>query len=259
MRMRSRRWAFGIAMLIAVAAGGTAAAQPHDPTPSAANSPGSSIVGVIFPPHSDQQGCTATVINSYTRDLILTAAHCVSGSGAGWTFAPDWHSGAAPRGRWTVTAAYALPGWMSDQDPQQDMAMLKVAPRVIDGQERKLQTVTGAADVGLAPPAGQHVTDIAYNNDSGEPIRCTTTVYWTRGHPSFDCHGYLGGSSGSPWLVTSGPRPKIVAMIGGLHQGGCEESTSYSSAFGDNIISLWLHAEGALHGDVLPAPDPDGC
>lgn len=260
MRTTLRRCALGVGALIAAAlAGGSAVAQPGQSTPSAAPSPGRPFVGVIFAPHADQQSCTATVINSHTGDLVLTAAHCVSGSGAGWTFAPDWHSGKTPEGRWTVTAAYALPGWLQDQDPQQDMAMLKVAPQTIDGHPRTLQSVTGAADVGLAPASGQVVTDVAYNNDADEPIDCTTTVYWTEGHPSFDCHGYVGGSSGSPWLVASAGLPKVVGMIGGLNQGGCVESTSYSSAFGANIVSLWLHAEGALQDDVLPAPDPDGC
>ena len=259
MRNGRRRWIVGIAAATIVVAGGSAVATPRQPAPYAATSAGSSIVGVLFAPHSDQHGCTATVINSYTHDLILTAAHCVTGSGAGWTFAPNTHHGVTPDGRWTITAAYALPGWLNGQDPQQDMAMLKVAPRTIDGHLRELQSVTGAADLGLAPAEGDEITDIAYNNDSDDPIECTTTVYWTRGHPAFNCHGYRSGSSGSPWLVKSGSNPIVVAMIGGLHHGGCDESTSYSSAFGENVASLWLHAEGALHADVLPPPDPDGC
>lgn len=263
MRSSFRRYALGFAAAIAslILASGSAVTATGSPRniPTATTSAGSSMVGVIFPAGGTQHGCTASVINSYTGDLVLTAAHCVSGTAVGWTFAPGWRAGSAPEGRWTVTAAYALPGWLKDQDPQQDMAVLKVAPRVINGRPRTLQSVTGAADIGTAPRGGQQILDIAYNNNDDTPIGCTTTTYWTTGHPSFDCHGYVGGSSGSPWLVTTGDRPQVVGIIGGLYQGGCAEYTSYSSAFGDNIVSLWLRAEAALHGDKLPAPDPDGC
>ncbi|RNI17778.1 trypsin-like serine peptidase [Flexivirga caeni] len=264
MRTRLRRAAIGVATLVvttAVAASGQASAHANQQAsiPTAVQSSGSSIVGVIFRPGSDDQVCTATVINSHTQNLVLTAAHCLTGSGAGWRFAPDYHSGKAPLGTWTATGAYALPGWLSGQDPQEDMAILKIAPQTIAGKQRTLQSVTGAADIGLAPATGQSITDIAYNNGSGEPIACTTQVYWTGSSTSFDCHGYIGGSSGSPWLVATDANPRVVGVIGGLNQGGCEESTSYSSAFGNNIISLWLHAEGSPDGDVLPAAGSSGC
>lgn len=254
-----------LGMIAALGAAVVASGRPAAPaiidrqTPTAITSNGSPIVGALFAPGSSTHGCTATVINAHTGDLVLTAAHCVTGTGVGWRFAPNWHHGIAPDGTWIATAAYALPGWLQHQDPQLDMAMLKVAPQRIDGRERTLQSVTGAADIGRAPRTGQQIREIAYNNNAQTPIECTATTYWTRGHPSFDCHGYVSGSSGSPWLVTTGPRPQVVGLVGGLYQGGCDEATSYSSAFGKNIVDLWLTAEASLHSETLPVPDPDGC
>lgn len=258
-----RRGALGaaVALAITLSSSNAALAEPHPspPMPTATTSSGSPYVGALFPPGSSDHSCTATVLNSLTGDLVLTAAHCVSGTAIGWTFAPDWRNGAGPEVSWTVTAAYALPGWITSGDTQEDVAILKVAPQQIGGQHRTLQSVTGAANLGFAPRTGQRITDIAYNDGADAPVACTTRTYWTSGFPSFNCHGFVGGSSGSPWLVADGRRPRIVGVIGGLHQGGCVDYTSYSSSFGEQLVDLLVHAQFSRTGDTLPAAGSDGC
>lgn len=235
----------------------TAGAPPG--TPTATQSAGSPIVGALFPPGSADHACTGTVISSPAGDLVMTAAHCVSGTVAGWTFAPDWSQGSTPEGVWTVTAAYALHGWRTNGNTQQDVAVLKVAPQQINGRWRNLQSVTGAATVGWAPQNGQQIDDIAYNDGAQTAVSCTVPTYWTAGYPSFNCHGYVNGSSGSPWLVWHGNKESVVGVIGGLHQGGCYEYTSYSSAFGWDVQRLIQRATWSRKGDVLPVAGSDGC
>jgi hypothetical protein len=89
---------------------------------------------------------------------------------------------------------------------------------------------------------------------------CTTTVYWTRGYPSFDCDGFAGGTSGGPWITPGADgTPTLTAVIGGLHQGGCSPDTSYSSAFDATTASVLTRAEHGRPADTLPSPDSDGC
>ena len=71
---------------------------------------GTPAVGALFTTSAGQLGshfCTASVVGSPHGDLVVTAAHCVSGGVAGVAFVPGYRSGAAPYGIWTVTKIYA--------------------------------------------------------------------------------------------------------------------------------------------------------
>lgn len=235
------------------------AAVASDGPPAAHVSAGSPIVGALFGAGSTAHSCTGTVIQSLSEDLLLTAAHCVSDTGAGMTFVPNWRDGSAPEGTWTVVAAYALPGWIKSGDPHEDMAILRVAPQTIDGRLRTLQSVTGAAWIDGTPAVGTTITDVAYNNGDDEPISCTVPTYLDDEYPAFDCGGFVAGSSGSPWLVNSDGIQWVTGVIGGLSQGGCVDYTSYSSPFDNKIRGLWMHAEFSLQGDTLPEAVPNDC
>ena len=226
-------------------------------TPTAVHFNGTPSVGAIFRfGTAGTHGCTASVIASPHHDLVLTAAHCVSGTAKRWRVAPGYHDGRTPYGVWTVAASYVPPQWKSAQDSQHDYAILRMQARQWHGRIARIQDVTGANRLGVAPAAGTWITDIAYNagiND--KPIKCTVATYYTRRFPSFDCHGYVGGSSGSPWLH----RGTVVGVIGGLHQGGCTERTSYSSRFQSDVDQLMQRADHDGIGDVAPVPGGDGC
>ncbi len=252
-------------LLIAWSSGGAAMADPPAPpgTPTATASAGTSTVGPLFRGAiTGRHGCTASVIDSPTRDLILTAAHCVSGTAAGWLFAPGYDNGATPYGVWTVTAAYVAPSWLTSQDPRHDYAILRVARQQRGNRTVGVESVTGGNLLSVAPWPGTSITDVAYNGGvGGAAITCTVPVYYTSGYPSFNCHGYVGGSSGSPWLVTvAGHQLHVVAgVIGGLHQGGCYEYTSYSAPFTLDIYALLARASAGAPADTVPAAGSDGC
>jgi V8-like Glu-specific endopeptidase len=248
-----------------VLSAGPAMADPPAPpgTPTATAFAGISTVGPLFRSGLDHNhSCTASVIASPGHDLVLAAAHCVSGTAAGWQFAPGYDNGRTPYGVWTVTHAYVDPKWSNAQDAQHDFAILQVAHQRIDGRDDGIEDVTGGNILAPAPRSGQPITDVAYNSGIDDrPIRCTTTVYDTDGYPSFNCHGYVGGSSGSPWLSTlpGSHRTFVQGLIGGLHQGGCYEYTSYSSAFRLDVYTLLLRATFGLHPDTVPRAGGDGC
>lgn len=244
---------------------GAARADPTAPpgTPTATSFNGVPTVGPLFRSGLHAvHGCTASVLASPHGNLLLTAAHCVTGTAVGWSFAPGYDRGRTPFGVWTVTGAYAEPGWLRDRDPRDDVAILSVADQRWHGRTVAVQDVTGGNALEPAPPAGSRVTDIAYNAGIGDrPIACTVPVYYTDGYPSFNCHGYVGGSSGSPWLsrVPGRHQMAVRGVIGGLHQGGCYEFTSYSAPFGGGVLRLLDRAASGRPADTVPAPPGDGC
>lgn len=229
--------------------------------PTSSTTKGVPEVGVLFPnAASTQHGCTASVVDSPRGDVLLTAAHCVTGSGAGMVFAPGYRNGISPYGRWTVTAAHLEPGWMKSQAPQADVAFLTVAPLTIHGRRTAIEQVTGGYRLGGNPRSGEAITVLGYpggsNNDA---ITCQTTVYFTGAFPTFDCGGYVGGTSGGPWLVQTARGPRVVGVIGGLNQGGCVDSTSYSSPLTQAARTVYTQASDDADREIAPTPGSDGC
>ena len=209
-----------------------------------------SILGLL-PALGGPHFCSASVVHSTTHDLVLTAAHCVFGTGFTIEFAPGFHDGQSPYGVWDVRRIYIPAAWKSSQDPRYDVAILKMAPR----GGRHIEDVVGAAPLGR-PVAGAQVTVDGYPAGSGgEAITCTNTLYLTDGYPSFNCHGYVDGVSGGPWYIGS----QVVGVTGGLHQGGCTEATSYSAPFTSATATLLLRAELGGTGDYVPFVGSDGC
>lgn len=264
--MRARRTAALLAAAIAVSTGAGALvvrlpAAGAAPRPAARTVTSIPTVGPLFLPSVLGLGpalqvphyCSAGVVHSPGHDLILTAAHCMYGSGFGIEFAPGYHDGVSPYGVWAVRRVYLAPGWLRDHNPQRDFAVLQLRRHNGAGVEDR----TGpAARLGTAPPAGAQVTVDGYVAGSGgRPITCTAPVYYTDGFPSFDCAGYADGVSGGPWY--SGGR--VVGLIGGLHLGGCTPDTSYSPAFGAAIARLLRRAEAGGPGDLAPVAADDGC
>ena len=253
--------------VLALLGAGTAVAFADDPsappgTPTATSFGGVPSVGAVFDngltqPHS----CSASVVLTPRGGLVLTAAHCVAGTGAGLLFAPGYVDGRTPYGVWTVQKAWVSPRWVSSQDPHDDYAFLQVAPQTRNGRTVHVQDVTGGSLLGLAPRAGTTVTSVAYPYGiDDQPITCVNRIVTTSGYPTFNCHGYPGGTSGSPFLLTHRGLPNVVVgLIGGLHQGGCYEWNSFSSPFGADTLTTYLRAAAGRPADTVPVAGSDGC
>lgn len=239
---------------------GPAAAAPRPPAAD------TSTIGPLFlSAGTTEHYCTASVVDSPHRDLLVTAAHCVFGTGSGIVFAPGYHDGHEPYGTWRVVAAYGAPAWTESQDPQDDAAFLVVAPRTINGRTVDVQQVTGGNRLGRAPAARDHVTVVGYAlGAGGDPIICSRKVSTDDGFPQFACPGYVDGTSGGPWLTGTGTGTgtrgrTVVGVVGGLHQGGCRSDVSYSSAFGNTVEQTYLRATAGATASTFPIPGSDGC
>lgn len=223
------------------------------------------FVGPLFPRGlTSGHTCTASVVDSPGGNVILTAAHCISGPGVGMTFAPGYSYGRAGYGTWTVTAAYVHPTWNATQSPDADFAFLTVAPSTSNRTAAPVQSVVGAASLGGAPHAGTVVTVAAYAagiNDSA--IMCTAATTDTDADPdpvpTFTCGRFPSGTSGGPWIEQSASGAVVDGVIGGLHQGGCTDPTSYTARFGASVHEVLKRAISAAPPDRLSSPGSNGC
>jgi V8-like Glu-specific endopeptidase len=217
-------------------------------TPAAHAAQSALRVGALF--ENDETGahfCTASVVASPGEDLLITAAHCISdGDGTGYkqdiVFIPGYRDGAAPYGVWTPQSLLVAPQWAASADPDFDVGFIVLRPH--DGQN--IQQVLGANQLGYDTGYQYLVRVTGYPSGEGAPIAC---VNWTsRQSPTqlqFDCDGYTGGTSGSPWVTGFDPRTRtgtIVGVIGGYQQGGNTPSVSYSAYFSSGIYQLYEQA-----------------
>jgi hypothetical protein len=255
---------FVIGTLVCTAAVMLAAGPGAAATPSATTVRSIPRVGALFFPSylgsalllGLPHGCSASVVHSPQHDLVLTAAHCIVGNGVGYDFVPGYHDGVAPHGVWSAQHVYVDPAWIADRDPQHDYAFLQVAPKQWHGARHEIEDLTGAFTLGDQPLPGSTVSVDGYlTGVRDRPITCTSTVYDTDGFPSFDCGGFANGTSGGPWVRGA----KVVGVIGGLHQGGCTPSTTYSAAFGADVHAVWTRAATHTDPDFVPVAGPDGC
>jgi V8-like Glu-specific endopeptidase len=207
---------------------------------------GTPAVGALFTTAAGKLGshfCTASVVNSPHDDLVITAAHCVTGTSGGIVFVPGYHNGATPYGVWTVTKIYTDPSWRSSSDPNDDVAFLQVsqADSVVP-----IEDVTGAEQLRTGAPTRQLVQVIGYPNSTNVPIACQN---WTKQPMSdqleFDCGGYTDGTSGGPFLANVNSltgQGTVIGVIGGYEQGGLTPQISYSAMFGANVAALYQTA-----------------
>ncbi|MCW2857913.1 MAG: serine protease [Marmoricola sp.] len=198
------------------------------------------LVPLLGGPHF----CTASVVDSPTKDLLVTAAHCVFGTGALIEFAPLLHDSALPAGVWDVTKIYIDPSWTTSFDPRHDVAFLRVAPH---GSTR-VEDLVGGHPLG-SPTAGQPVNVSGYPMGSGgRPITCTAPLTLVDGFSGIGCAGFGSGTSGGPWVQNG----QVVGVIGGLEQGGCSPDVEYSTPFGADVRALFARAVAGGPGDLVP-------
>ena len=221
-----------------------ATARPVSPDP---------LVGAVFPGAGETHTCAAAVLHSKTRDLIVTAAHCLA-DGTQTTFVPGFTDAGGPAGVWTVDAAYLDPRWQSNQDPVADYAIARVHR---DGAEPLEDVVGRGLALGRAPAPGSVVTVTAYPlGVGGVPIGCSgSTDKAPGGFPLVRCAGFGDGTSGAPWRSES----SVVGLIGGLQGGGCDETLSYSPPFDDAVTRLLTRAEAGGPADTVPEIFENDC
>lgn len=219
-------------------------AGPVDPDPR---------VGAIFVDGTTMHVCTGSVLHSTGGDLVLTAAHCVSGSSQA-TFVPGLAGDAAPTDLWQVDQLYFDPRWIATKDPRADYVIARVRGA---GGGAVESHVGSALSLGTAPVPGSRVSVTGYPSGvGGVPIGCEARTGITEsGFPWLACEGLVSGTSGAPWVSGS----TVIGLIGGLDGGGCAQNVSYSAPFDEHTAQLLARAQAGGPGDSAPSEFDDFC
>ena len=206
-------------------------------------------VGALFEHNaSGNHFCTASVVASPGKDLLITAAHCINGGrgSSGYSsdivFIPGYRDGQEPHGVWTVARLLVAPQWAKFSDPDYDVGFVVLQPP--DGQTS--QDLLGANKLAIDSGYRYLVHVTGYPDSADAPITCVNaTSRQSATQLRFDCPGYTGGTSGSPWVRQFSPRSRtgtIVGVIGGYQEGGDTPSVSYSVRLGAAVHDLYEQA-----------------
>ncbi|GGW65159.1 hypothetical protein GCM10010503_47690 [Streptomyces lucensis JCM 4490] len=241
-RPASRPALLGAVVLLALTSASVAAADdgpgPLGVTADAVASRQSARVGALF--HADRADdlagghfCTASVVHSPRRDLVVTAAHCVDGVAGDLVFVPGYREGRAPFGVWKVTRTVLPDGW----DEDSDVAFAAVDER--DG--RRIEDVVGGNRFTPGVATGATAVTVTGYPDSREvPIRCTAKpTRYSNTQQRIACPDFTAGTSGSPWVNGDG---QVVGVLGGHEKGGSTDDVSYSVVLGSEAERLYRGA-----------------
>ncbi|MFG2616699.1 hypothetical protein ACGFXC_03685 [Streptomyces sp. NPDC048507] len=207
--------------------------------------------------------CTASVVSSPGRNLVVSAGHCLLGSDTRQVaFVPRYtRSSPRPYGMFPVlrdSAGHASV-WIDQRYKTQgaekaatlDVAFAAVGPNAEGIPVEK--AVGGNRLVTGATFAHAKVTLIGHPASAARPRVCVNrTTKFTSTDPKspgsflrIDCTGYPGGTSGGPFLARYDEASRtgdLVGVIGGWKTGGPTADTSYSSYFGAEIRKLYQAA-----------------
>jgi hypothetical protein len=199
-------------------AGATASFSPV-PTP---DTPPFSFNGRIFIKRGNLRGyCSGTAINSPTRQLVLTAGHCVNSGREGgrasiWSnymeFVPAYTGGDAPFGAFVAHRAsiFALKPWTNHGNPDFDMGAMLVHPNA-EGLN-VADAVGGGATIVTGLSRHQQFESFGYPGETKRLQTCRSPyigddvlTYRFAGPPTLGirCH-WAPGASGGGWLIAGG-------------------------------------------------------
>ncbi|GGK19959.1 hypothetical protein GCM10010124_10720 [Pilimelia terevasa] len=151
--------------------------------------------------------CTAAVVTSLSKSLLLTAGHCVHRGKGGaqaqnLAFVPAYEGAAnRPYGVWGVSRIRVMDGWKDRHLRGRDLAFAVVEPR----GGRALASVVGANGLVFRGKRRVAVVEIGYPANGAYTgdvqVRCadttTRSILWKQNKMGCDTKG---GASGAPWL-----------------------------------------------------------
>lgn len=235
--------------------------QARTAIPSATTFTGIPTVGRLFS-HSKtgDHYCTASVVYSTKHNLALTAAHCIytynTSTKTGYyrdkvAFVPQYDAGKTPYGVWSAKSLLVHTGWKARADPDLDFGFVILAKDQTTGKNVADLTGSNRLTPYTTLPEGVHVVGYPASGTSSNDraIQCdTTAIHRFTYQLAFDCDGFTGGTSGSPWLWKYDRvkrQGKVVGVLGGYHLGGDTSQRSYSSLLDGDIARLRDQAEQA--------------
>jgi len=204
--------------------------------------------------------CSGALVGSAHPDVVLTAAHCVTGgrgpSGAtewatNWMFIPGYSDGQSPYGEYTARKFFVTSDWSGPTGgrEQYDVAFVQIAPGSRYGD-------TGAA----SPPPGLPVSFAASQNAVPArqayvfgypslppytglyPDYCAGPVTASRGSLRTSC-GMTAGDSGGPWLAgfSSSPGNGTIVAVS-TYKVASSLRVLYGAVLGPQARSLYARA-----------------
>jgi V8-like Glu-specific endopeptidase len=237
----------GTVLTVAILNASVPIPSPAGALPNATPFAGTPAVGALFtygPRGLGDHFCTASVVDNPAVDLVLTAAHCVSGLKTSVVFIPDYHDGLAPHGIWSVVNVVADEKWQATESPDDDFAFLVV--KRFGAGSNSLSSLTGGEQVGVNQPDPKTVRVVGYPDGEQRPISCRNAVFdFNPTQLQFDCGGYTAGTSGGPLIAATNPRTGlgvVIDVIGGFQQGGDTPQISYAAKFRSNLGTLYASA-----------------
>jgi V8-like Glu-specific endopeptidase len=208
----------------------------------------SATVGRAFfhnPVNGYDYACSASALNSGSKELVLTAGHCVHGGAGGtwmtnWVFVPLYNYGSQPYGQWSAKYFTTFNSWMSSSDLSRDVGMVTVYPN----SSGALVNVVGgnglAWNWGFYNPVTILGYPAEYPYDGGWQQYCqgTTTRFGSEYDVALQC-GFTGGSSGGPWLLQYDNNTGLGYANGAMST--LEPSTGWNRAsyFDDAVYNMY--------------------
>jgi V8-like Glu-specific endopeptidase len=194
--------------------------------------------------------CSGTAIDSASRELVLTAGHCVNSGpegrrgGSTWSsyleFVPGYSDGLAPFGAFIArrNAIYAPKPWLKRANPNFDVGAFLTMPNA--NGENVADAVGGGATIVTDQDRHQQFQTFGYPGASTRMRTCDSpytgddsVTYAFAGPPTMAirCH-WAPGASGGGWLISEG------TAIDGLTSYGLQGDKvhTYSPYFGSGNV-----------------------
>lgn len=181
------------------------------------------VNGRLFVRQGNRRGfCSATAIDSPTRRLVLTAAHCINSGPLGprgtsvWSryleFVPAFTNGVAPFGAFVATrdSVFAPRQWVRFGNPNYDVGAMLTAPNA-EGKN-VADAVGGGVSIALDRSRREEFQTFGYPGSNRWLQGCDSpyvgddsTTYRIPGPPTIaiEC-SWAPGASGGGWLIDEG-------------------------------------------------------
>jgi V8-like Glu-specific endopeptidase len=174
--------------------------------------------------------CSATAIDSPSRQLVLTAGHClysilpghrVPTSTRYFDFVPAYSRGQAPLGEFIGRRGYLPRPWLRSINENYDMAAVLTEPNA-SGQN-VADAVGGGIPIATDRPRDQEYQVLGYPGANRKLMQeCDASfsgddrlTYPLGGPPSLGVSCYMGeGASGGPWLINEGTEVGGITTYG---------------------------------------------
>jgi V8-like Glu-specific endopeptidase len=211
----------------------------------------SAVAGKVFfhnPTDGGDYTCSASALNSPSKQLVITAGHCVHGGAGGtwmtnWVFIPRYRSGARPFGTFSAKQFRTFNAWINNSNLGRDVGMVTTFP--LNGN--KLVNVVGGHGLNWNFPRNIAVLILAYpsNFNSGQ------IQQWCQGTTS-DGGGYtikIGcnfgpGASGGGWLMSFNNNTglgQVDGVMSTLDSAGVNRSPYF-----DDAVKAMFDAQGSV-------------